>query len=429
MAFFDDTDAEDADEKTAEGDPPSDSGDAEAPTEPPPPATPQTREPVGRQPLPEDGAAEQTPVEPFKPRELDDEFRAEIRDQILRTRTNERMAELASEVQDYMLQSLLEGLYETMSGEGEDQKPTYEPTGQKLREFAEQRSLVYDETPLLSALELRDSEDHRIGRAATRIARDATGRVTNPSRAVPEIAFGAGATELFRPETVLEIDSGSLFVFWKIDDKESYEPLSLDEPGIRDQVVRTWRELRAREKAHKRAEELAKQAEGVDKPLSEIFAETTITGNEGDQVVAVVHPPRFSWLSPPDVPPTSGFRPPPTRTQLRSLPGQIGDEFMKTVVDDLRTGEVGVTHSYDQAYYYVVRVEDRSYGFSPDFESFRERFASEPVFAPYGYLFSDYSALANAELSKYDSGWAQDLFERHNADFSRLDEQEGKPQG
>ena len=242
---------------------------------------------------------------------------------------------------------------------------------------------------------------------------------------MPEIAFGAGPTELFRPETVLEIESGSRFVFWKIADEEAYEPTSLDDPGIREQVVRAWRELKARKLAKARAEELAEAAEGSELPLSEVFAATTVTGAEESQVVSVVHPPRFSWLSSSNVTPLSLYQPPPTRTVLRSIPGQVGDDFMRTVVNDLQKGEVGVTHSYDQAYFYVVRVEDRSYGFSPDFESFRDRFTDERVFANFG----PYWGLARQELGQYGVNWAQELFARHNVDFSRLDQLESDRQG
>lgn len=359
------------------------------------------------------------PGTPAQPRELDDELRAEIRDQILRRKTVDRMQELVTEVYEYMLQDL------ALQALAAEDDPTYlspADVSAKLQAFAKERGLNYESTPLLTFRELSESEDYAIGRAASDTNFQA-------SQDVAQTVFSSSATSLYSTQSVLEIESGSRFVYWKTEDAAAYEPDSLEAPGIREQVVRTWRELQAREQAQKRADELAKQASGIDKPLSEVLAGATVTGDPEGQAVTVVHPPRFSWLSRanPQMSPNPFNQPAPQRTELRTVPGMIGDQFMDTAFNQLQPGEVGVTHSVDKAYYYVVKVEDRSYGTSEDVQAFRERFTREPLFAPFG--FSDYAKLANAALNQYRTNWAEELFERHKVDFSQLDAQrQAEPQ-
>jgi len=358
---------------------------------------------------------EEAPADPNQPRELDDELRSEIRDQILRRKTSERQQELMSEVYDKMVELSFDIELPPIAEGGEAQTGVTPESKaaitEQLREFAKAEELVYEQTPLLSQRELSRSEEYPVGRAVS---------ATDPrsTASVAQVAFNAAPTDLYRAEQAIDIETGSRFVFWKTEDVASYIPESLDSPGIREQVVQTWRELQARKRAEERAEELAKQANGIDKPLGEILAGETVTGKEGGQAITVVHPPKFSWLSAPNaqMSPNPFNRPAPILTELRTVPGDVGGEFMEEVFDDLQPGEAGVAHSFDMQYYYVVQVDERSYGTSPNREVFRERFTMQPVFDQFGL--SDYSKLASRELQQYQTNWAEELFKRHHVVFS-----------
>src|SRR5690606_12567409 len=112
---------------------------------------------------------------------------------------------------------------------------------------------------------------------------------------------------------------GSRFVYWTTGEKRDYEPETLDDPIVKEQVVKTWRELKAREKAEARAAELIKTAKGAEKPLTELFAETSVSGKEGTGYITVRPTGKFTWFRMPVVPTRSMQR--ETAPTLTELPG------------------------------------------------------------------------------------------------------------
>jgi hypothetical protein len=237
--------------------------------------------------------------------------------------------------------------------------------------------------------------------------------------------FQGKPEELFtRAQSVMLTDTDSRFAYWKIDDEAEFVPESLDDEGIREQVVAEWRKLKAREAAQQRAADLAKVANDSESPLSEALAGQTITGKEDAPSISVLHPPSFSWLSKADprMSPNPFMTPPPERTQLRNVPGRIGDSFMETVFGELSPHEAGVAHSVDKEYFYVVRVDDRTYGRFDNLDAFREQFMKEQLFAP--YQFSDYPKLARGELQQYSTDWSKELFEKHGVEIIEKEESE-----
>ncbi|MBX3439536.1 MAG: hypothetical protein KF861_18760, partial [Planctomycetaceae bacterium] len=100
---------------------------------------------------------------------------------------------------------------------------------------------------------------------------------------------------------------------------------------------------------------------------------------------------------------------------LRSLPGRTSDSFMKAVFQEIKPGGVGVAHSVDMDYFYVVKVDERTYARSADLTAFRNRFLSEPVFAPYSA--SDYPKLAQNELFGYQTDWSDALLKKHHVEI------------
>lgn len=399
------TPVEPAGEQPPSGEPPSaaQAGDDSetASALPPPPPLPQSDDSAGTLP----------PLPAPAVRKLDDELRSEIRDQLLRERTREKMQRVVEEALNFMRE--LELRLANLPEDADYLTP--KQALEELRAYGEKNGLVYAETPLLSAFELQNSEEYPIGSAVDQLFSDPFN--PRPATSVLEQVFTSEPREVFRSRSVTHPETDSRFVYWKIEDRAEYEPESLSDPGIREQVVATWRELQAREKAQARAAELARTAAAADQPLSEIFAGQTVTGTADGPAISVLHPPSFSWLSKADprLSPNPFTTPPPELTRLRNVPGRIGESFMETVFNELRPGEAGVAHSVDKDYFYVVRVHDRSYGRADDLAGFREAFLREPVFGQ--YFTSDYPKLAQGELASYQTDWSEALFQKHGAEI------------
>ncbi len=430
VAFFDDTESAEettpADEPTAEADLAATDSDG-----PPPPPLPEAAESTDTAPgdapeVPNTSTAPDAPEVPDTPevRELDDELRGEITDQILRERTGVRLKEVIDEAIAYMREIGLR----TLDPEDYDSHLTREQALEMLKTYADEHGLVYVKTPLLSRLELSDSEEYPIGRAVDREFSNPFDRT--PVTDVVTYAFNSRPEEVYsRAQSVVQTETESRFAYWKIDDQEEYVPESLSDEGIREQVVAEWRELKAREAAQTRAAELATLADGSEIVLSEALAGQTITGAEDAPSVSVLHPPSFSWLSKADprMSPNPFMTPPPERTQLRNIPGRIGESFMEVVFDDLKPNDAGVAHSADMKYFYVVKVFDRTYGRFENIGAFREQFLKEQLFAP--YQFSDYPKLAQGELQQYRTDWSKELFEKHGVEIIEQDEPEEQAEG
>ncbi|MBX3439394.1 MAG: SurA N-terminal domain-containing protein, partial [Planctomycetaceae bacterium] len=240
--------ATDADEEPATADdppaPPAAESDAGSPTLPQPPRAPAVRE-------------------------LDDELRGEIRDQILRERTRERLQQVEDEAVDFMRE--LELQLANLPDDVDYLSP--EKALEELRKFASEKGLTFVETPPLSALDLQTSEEYPIGNALDQLFSDPFN--PRPSSSVIEQVFTSAPQETYRSRAVTHPETDSRFVYWKTDDQAEYVPESLSDPGIREQVVAAWRDLKAREKARTRATELARLASDKGQPLSESFAGQT----------------------------------------------------------------------------------------------------------------------------------------------------------
>lgn len=436
------TTSEAADSETEPASEDAEAGPASEETDsPPPPPLPEANQPADSAPeapgptetapgeapaVPQTTTPPDAPEAASKPevRELDDQLRSEITDQILRERTGDRMQEVIDDAVSYMREIGLQ----TLDPEDYDTHLSHEEALDRLKAYADEHNLVFGQTPLLSQFELSESEEYPIGRAVDRMFSNPFDQT--PVQDVATQAFTSRPQEIFtNAQSVVLTDTESRFAYWKIDDQEEYVPESLDDEGIREQVVEQWRELKAREAAQKRAVELAEQANGKDEDLSAILAGQTITGNEGSSSVSVVHPPSFSWMSKADprMSPNPFMTPPPERTQLRTVPGRIADSFMETVFNELQPNEAGVAHSVDKDYFYVVKVIERTYGRSENLEAFREQFLKEQLFAP--YQFSDYPKLAQGQLQQYRTDWSKELFEKHGVEIIEQEEPEPEPDG
>lgn len=393
---------------------PASEGPAETESTP----TDETRPPVTETP-PESavqrgpgGAVPEIPTPSAPP--LDEALREQIRIQIENQRTIERLRQITAEAANYLEEQV--GFF-VLAPEGDPQKMTPARAAELLKEYAAEHGLHYDETPLLSEQELRESQDHPLGNAQL------AGEMT--PRPLVEVLFQTGPQDVFRPVIAENPVTESWFVTWKISEQPPFEPSSLQDERIRAQVVQTWRELQAREKAEARARELADQVAASGQPMAAALAETTITGRTGDLFLTVTETPEFSWLTVPGAPEPNpfSFQPP----QIQDPPGvqKAGPDFMRTVFDELAVGQTGVAANYDRSVYYVVRITERTPSETdPRYDAFRERFLMQPVFQENEFLAqfgidprSVYQRLAVREVLELQPDWIRGLWARHSATF------------
>jgi len=138
--------------------------------------------------------------------------------------------------------------------------------------------------------------------------------------------------------------SGRLYLFWKVAEEESRVP-ELKE--VRDQVLHSWKMIKARTLALERANALAEEARKRGISLAATFAERP--------EIKVLRPKPFSWLT---VWGASATEPMP-RYYLNSVEGveAPGEEFMRTVFT-LPEGGIGTAFNAPKTIVYVIRVEE-----------------------------------------------------------------------
>lgn len=393
---------------------PEPSGDTPAETEPSESST----EPVTTEPATETPAEGTAPTgdQPAAPSStvplLDEQLKAQIRISIEKDRVAERLREATAAAANFVEDVALA----MRAPEGDPTRLSAADAAKKLEAYAAENKLHYAVTPLLSGLELSESEEHPVGQAVT------VSDATNP-QPIPNAVFQTGAQDTYRPIIARSPVTDSWFVTWKIDDREPYIPEDMSDERIRDQVVSTWREVQAREKAKARAAELAQLVEQSGKPMAEVLGDKTVTGAEGELNITLAETGDFRWLSIPGSPQPNpfSFYPP----EIQDPPGveKAGADFMEAVFAEIGQGETGVAANYDRSTYYVVHVTERTPAQDAEsFEDFRKRFLYEPVFEQNDFLAqfgldprSVYQRLAVRTMIEYQSDWVDDLWKRHDA--------------
>jgi len=220
-------------------------------------------------------------------------------------------------------------------------------------------------TSLLSAREIYDQTD--------------LGQSTVDGTAFVRVAYQD--FDVYRVERSQDIE-GNQYVFWKLEGTEDFVP-ELDQ--VRDEVVRAWKTIAAREPALAAAKQLRDEAAAAGKPLTELFADRS--------GIEVLTPPRFSWVSGG----TTAFLDPQAPLRLSEVEGVVdaGPEFMRTTFD-LAPGEVAVAMNHPQTIAYVIRMEE----ISPESIA-RELFMIDN--------FARYQSLANADQDQLTRRWVEQL--------------------
>ncbi|WP_139228395.1 hypothetical protein [Planctomicrobium piriforme] len=329
---------------------------------------------------------------------LDDKLKAELREEIRRERTQAEILKRMTAAFEF----LGDMSYRVLNDKAEATHLTLEQATKEIEAYAEKNQLVYVVTPFLSYQELSKSEDYPIGSAITRLGQRTT---------VTDSLFQSQSSELFRVNQAENFRTLSAFAFWKLGDKPAFIPESLDaDPSIRAQVVDAWKRLQAEPKAKARAEELAKQVQGSDKPMPEALAEATVTGKEGSLFVTVRSTGDFTWMQKPIVPPTSMQPAGPVTQSI--VPGleDVGADFFPTVFDKMQPGDVKVIPNREKTAFYVVKITSRYPATAEELNKMRDEFLAAGMQQAYG-------SLAQRLLTQNSVNWAEELFTKHDVVF------------
>lgn len=311
-------------------------------------------------------------VEPETPsyKPLTDELRDQIRDQLLRDRTLKAMRDDTSKIS---LALGAVGLKLTTEFPPEKRTPETlksitEKSKAALEEVGGPLGMEFGATDLVSGQEFFELPG--------------VGKAREPGESEfgnPTMLFQNVYTNdlLFTPYRAEDPASSDHYVAWKIENIAEHIPKALTEPGIKDQVLESWKMQKAKPLAKKRAEELAKAANDANKPLAETLGEQTVTGDKESLQLTVHETPQFSWLREPAARSMSPFSPsPPPTLSDPTFIEKPGEQFMEAVFDHLEPLQTGVAANADASVFYVVRVLERQ----PHLDVAREMFMATPLY-------------------------------------------------
>ncbi|MEW4487462.1 hypothetical protein AB1L42_05240 [Thalassoglobus sp. JC818] len=339
----------------------------------------------------EEAATDETPAEgdPVPPapesdtRELTEQLKLEIRDTILRERTLAEIQKRMTAAQQFVADLGRNVAFGEVIEEG---FISLEDATKQIKEYAAKNDLEYIETPLMSAQELRESEDYPIGSGFVPAFR---------FQEVPVVLFSTSPSDRLRPQQARNLFTGSEYVFWKLNEKAAYPPESLnDEPNLKAQVVDAWKKTKALPLAKERAEELAEIVRKSDKPMVEALSDERVTKDGDNLFLTVKNTGEFTWM-------TQGFAPStgmqqqaqPRRSVVATAP-DAGERFFELVFDELSPSEVGVVPNDDDSAIYIVQVEGSNESTAQKMDAMRKEFLDQ------GFQFS-YMALGRQLLSEY----------------------------
>lgn len=182
-------------------------------------------------------------------------------------------------------------------------------------------------------------------------------------------------------------DQGNYYLFWKTEETEEKTPQFED---IRDEVLRTWKQVEARQLALNEAERLAEEVRQKKQSLGEYFGDRAFRSEP------------FSWMTYgayagwwQRLPEVSAIYV-QGQTEQTGIPAP-GDDFMSTVFS-LEPGQIGTALDQPKNAAYVIRVLE----FNPGAEALRQQFlaASDPF---------SYQGVAQYERRQAYEKWLEDL--------------------
>ena len=157
------------------------------------------------------------------------------------------------------------------------------------------------------------------------------------------------------------------------------------------------------------------KAEGGN--LSAAVSGESATGQKTDPALSVIETPEFTWLSTPQSIPSAQQEPMISDVPLIS---NAGNDFMKTVFEELNEGDIGVAVNSSRSVYYVVKVTGRESAKDDGGIARQEqhkRFFEEKFSGLYPIIKSPYESLAQYPQRMIEQAWRQSFEKRHNVEW------------
>jgi hypothetical protein len=204
------------------------------------------------------------------------------------------------------------------------------------------------------------------------------------NRRFPVSAYVFQRLSVFHPEFSEDI-LGNGYLFWKTDETKDRVPEFSDQ-GVRSDVLRAWKMIKARSLAMKEATSIAEEVRKTRKTLKEALADRT--------GMHVIMPPPFSWMTFGNVP--AGSAPGAARySEVVGVP-YAGDEFMRTVFH-LEPSQVGTAFNTPKNAVYVIQLNE----FTPSHEVLWKEFEVDD--------FSKYAPIAMGDQYRAIQAWLDEI--------------------
>ena len=178
--------------------------------------------------------------------------------------------------------------------------------------------------------------------------------------------------------TVSQDATGDSYLFWKVAEEPEHS-VSWDDSGVRERVLRKWKEIQARDLAAKEAERLAAETRQSAKSPKDLAA--TQKG------LTVLTPEPFSWMTFGAFPSAWVYGQPPRLSDVKGVEAG-GVEFMRGVFR-LRPGETGLAWNQPKTVVYVVRLVQ----YTPPENDLWTRFLNTPAEAYMGVARYDWATM------------------------------------
>ena len=335
----------------------------------------------------------------YKP--LDDELKAEIREQMLdtkvRTALDDRMNAIMIDVKklEEKRRSYRFSIFEKQRDISKDDlyekmRESSSNTLDALKALAAEHNCDFVETPLLSYAELIEGESYPIGSANLPAGETVAQHVfsTFPDDVTNDTTLFVGERAV---RNSFDPDGGEARYAWVITEYAPTFPPTLEDPGIRDQVVLAFKRSKARELVQIRGEEIVKtikagleKPEGEKKTMSETMEGMTVLGTEGSPVLTMRQTLPFSWMEQSMTPQMNFMQQPTARLSSIRFADEIagtiryaGPKFMQAVFEEISNNDVAVVPNEDFSSYYVVQVLDRTPADQIGEDILRQQFLTE----------------------------------------------------
>lgn len=407
----------------------------------------------------------------YEYRELDDELRNQIREQLLQQRVSDAIekkmvsgweflrslqTELSTRRAEFMKEDSQKYLDDPDAAAIELRQAMAEFTPvllERMKKYADENGFTYAVTPqLVSYQDFNDEDNYPLG-----VAVEPNRQRFQTAGAADTVAYklfsgfsmdpAANDTQLFIPERAVyepasDLGTQSHYTYWSVEFVEPHVP-DLKEPGVREQVVLALKRggtfdnldvtkdskiVGARDILLERANELAQKVRdglaktGEERTTMAATLETeSITGEEGSATLFVRSSLPFAWLRQSQTPQTS-FQPRRPRAELSAirfadgvstLTG-VGQPFMKTIFKEMDDEEVGTVWNYDRTRCFLVHVTNRFPTEDRGIDGLRDRFAAE---GKMNFMTSPVPGLMGGEIvSPVIAEWERSIWRKYGVD-------------